>query len=315
MPRPACKVKQGLFESCSEAAAALSEVGKRIASGSTTDAHGTCDVLWEECEAARERCIQVRREIAEHAQTHGCGAVFGVVSCFFGRVSVFRRAQVAKRSLMVSFLAVCRIATGQPQISPHGIVNAASLMAPGLSGGSIAQGSLFSIYGSKLGPSSAIPTLAYPLSTTLNGVSVQVIQGTTTVNAIPFYVEPHGRSTSLSWRSNAPLGLKRFDPGYQWGDQGAGLAGDGGRHQCGNPRGERRRVRTGCYAGFHQRTGTGQHRNSPGGAGSDHHSLCHRPRADLRGGQRSRRSRATRWSAPAEGVRRQECPRYGLVST
>ena len=72
-------------------------------------------------------------------------------------------------------------------IGSRSIVNAASFMAPGLPAGAIARGSIFSIFGGHLGPASS-PPLAFPLSTTLGGVSITVTQGTTAVNAIPLYV-------------------------------------------------------------------------------------------------------------------------------
>ncbi len=77
-------------------------------------------------------------------------------------------------------------------------------MAPGLPGGSIAQGSIFAIFGVKLGPNSPSPGLAFPLSTTLNGVSIKVIQGTTSVDAIPIYVG--ATQINAIMPSNAPLG-------------------------------------------------------------------------------------------------------------
>src|ERR1035438_638101 len=43
----------------------------------------------------------------------------------------------------------------KPAIYIHSVVNGASYYAPGLPGGSIAEGSLFSIFGSRLGPSQA----------------------------------------------------------------------------------------------------------------------------------------------------------------
>ena len=39
-----------------------------------------------------------------------------------------------------------------PAIYPHAIVNAASFYSPGLPGGSIARGSIFTIFGAALGP-------------------------------------------------------------------------------------------------------------------------------------------------------------------
>jgi uncharacterized protein (TIGR03437 family) len=89
-------------------------------------------------------------------------------------------------------------------IYPHGIVNAASFVPPGLPGGGIAQGSVFSIFGKNLGPSSS-PSLAFPLSTTLGGVSIKVTQGTNSFSAIPLYVSPGQINALLP--SNTPLGM------------------------------------------------------------------------------------------------------------
>jgi uncharacterized protein (TIGR03437 family) len=111
---------------------------------------------------------------------------------------------VPKLNVLLSFFAISLIAAGQPMISPRGIVNAASLMSPGLPAGSIAQGSLFTIFGANLGPSSASPGLAFPLGTTLNGVSVKVIQGTSSVDAIPVYAGASQINAIMP--SNAPLG-------------------------------------------------------------------------------------------------------------
>ncbi|MGO9094656.1 MAG: hypothetical protein ACLQGV_05485 [Bryobacteraceae bacterium] len=88
-------------------------------------------------------------------------------------------------------------------IGSRAIVNSASYMAPGLPAGSIARGSIFSIFGTGLGPASS-PPLAFPLSTTLGGVSVTVTQGANTVNAIPLYVGAGQVNAILP--SNAPLG-------------------------------------------------------------------------------------------------------------
>lgn len=76
-----------------------------------------------------------------------------------------------KLSSIVSFLVASTICFAQPLIAPRGIVNGASFMTPGLPAGSIAQGSLFTIFGVRLGPSSS-PSLSFPLATTLRGVSV-----------------------------------------------------------------------------------------------------------------------------------------------
>ena len=92
----------------------------------------------------------------------------------------------------------------QPQISYRGVVNAASFMAPGLPGGAIARGSIFTIFGRRLGPASS-PALAFPLQTTLGGVSIAITQGSTVVNAIPLFVSAGQVNAILP--SNAPLGV------------------------------------------------------------------------------------------------------------
>lgn len=97
-----------------------------------------------------------------------------------------------RRTISTSLFALVCVATAtaQPQIAANGVLNAASNASIGFPNSSIAQGSIFSIYGSNLGPASS-PALAYPLQSTLGGVSVQVVSGGTTVNAIPIFVDPN----------------------------------------------------------------------------------------------------------------------------
>lgn len=64
-------------------------------------------------------------------------------------------------------------AAPQPAISSAGVVNAASLAAPGMPNSAIAQGSIFTINGSNLGPPAAVQS-GLPLQTSLGGTSVQV---------------------------------------------------------------------------------------------------------------------------------------------
>jgi uncharacterized protein (TIGR03437 family) len=89
-------------------------------------------------------------------------------------------------SLVLTF-ATIPTAAAQPQIATNGVVNAASYAPIGWPNSSIAQGSIFTIYGTNLGPSSS-PALAYPLETTLADVSVQIRAGGALLNAIPIYV-------------------------------------------------------------------------------------------------------------------------------
>ncbi len=105
--------------------------------------------------------------------------------------------------LFTGAIAVPHLAA-QPAISPNGIVNSASF-APALSvGGAIAQGSIFSIFGSQLGPATGAQPTAFPLSSTLGGASVKVIQGTAAVDAIPLYSSAGLINAIMP--SNAPTG-------------------------------------------------------------------------------------------------------------
>ena len=94
-------------------------------------------------------------------------------------------------------------AAAQPRVSALGIVNAASNALVGWPNSSVAQGSIFSIYGSGLGPS-ASPQLNYPLQMTLGGVSVEIVSGNTAVNAIPIFVGPSQINAILP--DNTPAG-------------------------------------------------------------------------------------------------------------
>jgi uncharacterized protein (TIGR03437 family) len=77
-------------------------------------------------------------------------------------------------------------------------------MSSGLPGGGIARGSVFSIFGSNIGPASS-PSLAFPLQTTLGNVSVTVSSGSNVVHAIPIYVGSSQINAIMP--SNAPLGM------------------------------------------------------------------------------------------------------------
>lgn len=88
---------------------------------------------------------------------------------------------------IILLFCVAALAMAQPQIAANGIVNAASNAYVGMPNSSIAQGSIFTIYGVNLGPASS-PAPSFPLQTSLGGVSIQVTSGSTTVNAIPIFV-------------------------------------------------------------------------------------------------------------------------------
>ncbi|HTB13116.1 MAG TPA: hypothetical protein VK752_16150 [Bryobacteraceae bacterium] len=99
----------------------------------------------------------------------------------------------------------------KPFIFYRGVANAASGMAPGLPGGAVAQGSTISIYGANLGPT-ASPALAFPLSSTLGGVSITLKQGTTSVSAYPVFVS--AAQVNAIVPSNTPLGQVSLQLAY-----------------------------------------------------------------------------------------------------
>ena len=76
-----------------------------------------------------------------------------------------------------------------PSIATGGVLNNYSYMQQGLPSYGIAQGSIFSIFGTNLA-ASASNLQSVPLGTTLNNVSVKVTVGGTTSNAILYYVSP-----------------------------------------------------------------------------------------------------------------------------
>ena len=98
---------------------------------------------------------------------------------------------------------VCAAAQ-KPYIYYRAIFNSGSYAAGALPGGSLARGSIFTLFGTNLGPDEPGQAQSFPLSTTLSGVSIKVSQGATSVDAFPFYVSSGQINALLP--SNAPLG-------------------------------------------------------------------------------------------------------------
>jgi uncharacterized protein (TIGR03437 family) len=107
-------------------------------------------------------------------------------------------------SIRISAFLFTALGASAQFINYRGVVNGASFTAPGLSGSQIAQGSVFSIFGQGLGPATLTKVSGFPLLTTLAGVSVQVIQGSTTINAFPIVVTANQVNAIMP--SDAPLG-------------------------------------------------------------------------------------------------------------
>jgi len=100
---------------------------------------------------------------------------------------------------------------GTPVINPGGIVNAASY-ASGIPPYGLAQGSLFSIFGTDLGPAQLIQAWAFPLQTSLGGTSVQILAGGIKYDAFLLFVSSGQVNAILP--SNVPIGLAQVTVGY-----------------------------------------------------------------------------------------------------
>jgi len=95
-------------------------------------------------------------------------------------------------------------ASAQPFVFYRGVLNAASFVPSGLPGGSIARGSIFSIFGRDLGPAAGVQVSAFPLADELGGVSVEICQDDACAAAIPLFVRADQINAILP--SDAPLG-------------------------------------------------------------------------------------------------------------
>jgi len=110
------------------------------------------------------------------------------------------------RIVLVALLAITgwgQLAS-QPVITYRGVVNAASLAPPGLPNAGIARGSVFTIFGSNIGPTTPATVSEFPLTPGFNGVNLTMTQGGISVSAIPIFVSSSQINAILP--SNTPLG-------------------------------------------------------------------------------------------------------------
>lgn len=115
-----------------------------------------------------------------------------------------------KRLHFVLVLLVCamisKVASAHPAIADDGVRNSASYALAGLPNSSIAEGSVFVVFGSNLGPAKLVQVSSFPLPTSagLAGTSIQITVNGTTVFAIMLYT----LSTQVAAvvPSNTPIG-------------------------------------------------------------------------------------------------------------
>jgi uncharacterized protein (TIGR03437 family) len=105
---------------------------------------------------------------------------------------------------MLSLVMTATAVAAAPSITAAGIVNAASYAPPGLPGSNIAQGSLFIIFGTNMGPANLQQAGSFPLPTNLGGTSITVTVAATTVSCIMIYTSANQVAAILP--SSAPVG-------------------------------------------------------------------------------------------------------------
>lgn len=110
------------------------------------------------------------------------------------------------RRVVVGLLAAMGMFGQTPSVSAGGVVNHFSYALPGMPNGGIAQGSIFDIYGTNIGPGTLAQAAGFPLPTQLGGTSVQVTVGGTTVDAFLFFVSSGQIAGLLPSRTPAGTG-------------------------------------------------------------------------------------------------------------
>jgi uncharacterized protein (TIGR03437 family) len=98
----------------------------------------------------------------------------------------------------------------QPTITS--VTNGASYIPAGVPNSGVAQGALFVVKGSNLGPATFVVANAFPLQTTIAGTSVRVTVAGTTVNAIMYYSGATQVAAILP--SSTPVGTGTFTVTY-----------------------------------------------------------------------------------------------------
>ena len=111
---------------------------------------------------------------------------------------------MARHSRCVLAFLTAASAAAQPVIKSTEVVNSASYLQQGLPGSGIAQGSIFTIFGSGLGPSALVTAGRLRLQTALSGTSVAVTVNGRTVNA--FVLAAAGNQVNALLPSTTPIG-------------------------------------------------------------------------------------------------------------
>src|SRR6266852_1030869 len=101
----------------------------------------------------------------------------------------------------------------EPTINPDGVRNAASLAPNGTLNSGLAQGSVFVIRGSGLGPQTAVTASSFPLGADLAGASVKISAGSNSYDA--WIISAADQQVTALMPSNTPPGDARVTLTYQ----------------------------------------------------------------------------------------------------
>ncbi len=117
------------------------------------------------------------------------------------------------RILSFALAALAGSATlfAQPVVNDGGILNAASYMSSRLPGGAIAQGSIFVVFGARMGQAT-LAQAGFPLPSTLAGTTVRVTSGGQTLECPMVYVLAGQLAAILP--SNTPVGNATLTVSY-----------------------------------------------------------------------------------------------------
>ena len=114
--------------------------------------------------------------------------------------------------LMVAIMGTGFALAQQPTITSGATFNAASYAYPGLPGSAIAQGSIFAIFGTNMGPATLQQPSALPLPAALGGVSLRVtVNGTSTT---PYLVYVSASQIGAIMPSGTPAGTGTISVTY-----------------------------------------------------------------------------------------------------
>jgi uncharacterized protein (TIGR03437 family) len=123
-------------------------------------------------------------------------------------------------TILFGFLLMTATAFAQTPVA-GGVVNAASYAFAGLPNAGIAQGSLFIVFGSNIGPTTLVRVASFPLTPTLVGTSISITVSGTTTQALMIYTSAGQVAAVLP--SKTPVGTGNLTVTYN-GQSSAPLA-------------------------------------------------------------------------------------------